>query len=259
VPFDELLGDLTSRLASSPRTVALFVDFDGTLSPIVAEPADARPLPQAVDALTRLARRCGVVAVVSGRPLTFLARWFPPEVRLAGLYGLEQRIGGALRRDPDAQPWSAVVADTVSRARSELPADVLVEDKGLSLTLHFRTSPHRADLVRSWAETTGVTSGLQPRPAKMSMELHPPIHRDKGRVISEWAAGAEVVLFAGDDAGDLPAYATLQRLAANGTATWGVVVAASETPADVLAAADLALNGPEELADVLVQLAAAAN
>jgi trehalose 6-phosphate phosphatase len=93
----------------------------------------------------------------------------------------------------------------------------------------------------------------------MSMELHPPIHRDKGRVISEWAAGAEVVLFAGDDAGDLPAYATLQRLAANGTATWGVVVAASETPAEVLAAADLALNGPEELADVLVQLAAAAN
>ena len=89
---------------------ALFVDFDGTLAPIVALPADARPLPAAVAALIDLAPRCRMVAIVSGRPVAFLDRWFPPAVRLAGLYGLEQRVDGRISREAEALRWEQVVA-----------------------------------------------------------------------------------------------------------------------------------------------------
>ncbi len=61
--------DALEALRRSPATAGLFVDFDGTLSPIVASAQDARPLPGAVDVLADLSARLGRVAVVSGRPV----------------------------------------------------------------------------------------------------------------------------------------------------------------------------------------------
>lgn len=259
MPVDDVVGELTGRLRTEPQSVAFFVDFDGTLAPIVAEPNDARPLPVAVAALTSLADRCGVVAVVSGRPVEFLDPWFPPTIRLAGLYGLEQRVKGSRLEDDEAESWRRPVHDAARRATDELPADVLVEDKGLSLTLHYRTSPHREDLVRRWAGTAAHTTGLEARPAKMSMELHPPVHRDKGRVVNDWGRGARTVVFAGDDAGDLPAFAALSELSGAGATTLGVVVGAPDTPVPVLTAADVVVDSPRALAELLAQFAAAAN
>lgn len=235
---------------------ALFLDFDGSLAPIVADPADARPLPAAVVALDALAARCPTVAVVSGRPVAFLEPWFPPVVRLAGLYGLEQRVDGVASRDPEAQRWEEVVAAAVGRA-AELPPPVRAEDKGLSLTLHYRAAPDFAGEVARWAEAEARRSGLVARPAKMSVELHPPVPLDKGDVVRRWSAGAEVVVVAGDDAGDLPAFAALGPLRAAGVATLAVGVLGAETPAAVQSAADLLVDGPSGLAALLVALAAA--
>jgi trehalose 6-phosphate phosphatase len=56
------------------NVAALCLDFDGTLSPIVDDPNQARPLPGIVELLSPLAARFTAVAVVSGRPATYLAR-----------------------------------------------------------------------------------------------------------------------------------------------------------------------------------------
>ena len=87
-------------LLAQPQRSALFLDFDGTLSPIVEDPVGARPLPAVPDLLTRLARRLGLVAVISGRPATFLSEVLaaPRGVRLVGLYGLELALPGGVRR-----------------------------------------------------------------------------------------------------------------------------------------------------------------
>jgi trehalose 6-phosphate phosphatase len=246
------LAPLVERLGSA----ALFFDFDGSLAPIVTRPADARPLPASVAAIRRLAERCPVVAVVSGRPLAFLEPWFPAPVRLAGLYGLERRVEGCAEEHPDATRWRRVVADVAHRAE-HLPPAVLAEDKGLSLTLHYRTAPELADVVSRWAHNEAARSGLEARPAKMSVELHPPVHIDKGVVVTGWAAGAAAVLFAGDDAGDLPAFAALGALRAAGTCTLAVAVASPEMPQAVRHAADLIVEGPPGLARLLETLAAA--
>ncbi|HEX3947553.1 MAG TPA: trehalose-phosphatase, partial [Acidimicrobiales bacterium] len=83
-----------------PATAALFVDFDGTLAPIVEDPAAARPFSGVPELLVALAGRFGLVAVVSGRPVRFLQDVLgqSPGVHLAGLYGMEEVGTDGVRR-----------------------------------------------------------------------------------------------------------------------------------------------------------------
>jgi len=60
-------------LVDRPSASGVFTDYDGTLAPIVDDPERAEPLPGAVDALARLARRYARVGVISGRPGAWLA------------------------------------------------------------------------------------------------------------------------------------------------------------------------------------------
>src|SRR2546430_1833288 len=80
---------------------AFLVDFDGSLAPIVGRADNARPLPGALPVLGRLANRLGRVAIVSGRPVGFLARHLGVDgLALVGLYGMERSIDGAYSVDP---------------------------------------------------------------------------------------------------------------------------------------------------------------
>ena len=104
----------TQRLPRSLRSLertALLFDFDGSLSPIVERTEDARPLPDAPVVLARLAAWLGRVAIVSGRPVGFLARHLPVDgLALVGLYGMEQSIDGAYSVDPRVEPYLVAVA-----------------------------------------------------------------------------------------------------------------------------------------------------
>ena len=96
------LGPL-AVLLEDPAASAVMVDFDGTLAPIVADPASARAVPGAARTLGALAECFGSVAVVSGRPGEFLARRLRaagPSVLLFGLYGMEEVVGSEVRIDP---------------------------------------------------------------------------------------------------------------------------------------------------------------
>src|SRR5207237_8443168 len=68
----EPLAERLAPVREQAARAAVLVDFDGTLSPIVEDPAAARPLPGAGEALAELARRYARVAVGSGRPGSFL-------------------------------------------------------------------------------------------------------------------------------------------------------------------------------------------
>jgi trehalose 6-phosphate phosphatase len=245
-PFERFLRD--------PASAAVLTDFDGTLAPIVDDPAAAAPLPGAVDVLHRLAARFGVVGVVSGRPVAHLVAMLGTGLWLSGLYGLETFDGERLIEVPGAARWRAVVDASVERAVAEL-GDA-VEPKGLSLTLHFRTHPEDGPAIQAWADQEAIRSGLVVRSAKASVELHPPVHADKGTVVEAVAAGRDAVCFLGDDVGDLPAFDALDRLAATGVHTVRVGVATEEAPAELLERADIVVDGPTGALAILERLAA---
>lgn len=233
-------------------------DFDGTLSPIVDDPQVAAPLEGTPAALERLAARCGEVAVVSGRPLEFLERWFPEPsgVTLVGLYGLETRRMGERADHPTSGVWREVVADVAGLARLQGPDGMDVETKGLSITLHYRRHPELVADVERWAEQVAPPAGLRVRPAKMSVELHPPIDEDKGTVLHRLVAShTGPVLYAGDDVGDGPAFDALDQMRANGRAVLAVVVDGPEVPASLTGRADLLVDGPQAVVDMVLALA----
>lgn len=236
--------DALVPLRRDPTTTAIFLDFDGTLSPIVPVAADARPLPGTAEILNALVRRYGVVAVVSGRPVAFLGEHLPADVERHGLYGLEAVVHGEPTVRADAGAWRSVVDDVVAAARTEGPPGLDVEHKGLSLTLHYRRQPQLAVDALRWASAAADRSGLQLRRAKMSLELHPPVAVDKGTVVLARAVGMTAVAYIGDDEGDLPAFAALDHLASRGVATVKVAVHTPETSPALLLQADVQVDGP---------------
>src|SRR4051794_41740923 len=120
---------------------------------IVDEPDAARPLPGAPEVLARLADRYARVWVVSGRPASFLQRFLGDTgVRLSGLYGLEWVDDGRVVTHPSAERWRPVVEDVARSTESQGPAGLLVERKGLSVTLHYRVDPDLERDVRRWAD-----------------------------------------------------------------------------------------------------------
>ena len=248
--------DVLAPLLADPARAAVLTDFDGTLSPVVDDPAAAAGLPGTADVLRALTGRFAVVAVVSGRPAGFLLDRLGPGLRLSGLYGLEEvDADGHLTVAAAAAGWAPVVAGSIAAAVAALGP--LVESKGLSLTLHHRTAPERAAEVRAWAAAEAARTGLVVRPAKASVELHPPVDVDKGTVVLAAAAGLDAACFLGDDVGDLPAFDALDRLATAGVRTVRVGVRTEEAPPDLLARADLVVDGPEGALAVLRHLATA--
>jgi trehalose 6-phosphate phosphatase len=262
-------------LIEDPAHSAIVSDFDGTLSPIVTDPAAARALDGTADLLALLARRFGVVAVVSGRPASFLVeqlahtdRGRPVDggagstgvahgLRLVGLYGLEWAgQDGAIIREPEAEQWRSTVEGAVRRLRSAAPPGVVVEGKGLAVTVHWRQAPQAEEWAAGAVASESERSGLRAHPGRMSIELRPALAVDKGSVTRSLVEGYSAACYLGDDLGDLPAFAALADLTARaGLSTVSVAVVDAESDPAVIEAADLTVSGPDEALAVLEWLA----
>ena len=252
------LPEILRPFALSPRRAAVFVDYDGTLAPIVADPARAVPFPGAVEALVRLGARFGLVAVVSGRPVAYLQAVLGPMpgVRFVGLYGMEEIDGdGSVAVPAAVEAWRKVVEAVTARAVAGAPAGLGVEPKGLTVTLHWRSDPAGEGWARRFADHEHQATGLVAHPGRMSLELRPPLGIDKGSVVRQLGGDFGAVAYLGDDLGDLPAFDALGDLAAKGATVARVAVVDDESAPEVAAAADLVVGGPGEAVALLGQLA----
>jgi trehalose 6-phosphate phosphatase len=251
------MGSWTDLLRTPERT-GIFLDFDGTLAPIVVDPRAARPVPGAVDALHRLGRRYGRVAVVSGRPIGFLVEHLDLEaggVDAFGLYGLECFVDGTSSVHADAEAWVPVVETVASEAERVAPDGVGVERKGLTLALHVRPAPQHDAWARGFAEAAAAEHGLKLDRGRLSYELRPPLEIDKGSVVGQLLDGLEVGGFVGDDRGDLLAFDALDRFAADGNTAVKVAVRSDEAPPELLERADELVDGPAAVVARLAGLA----
>ena len=195
------------------------LDFDGTLSPLVARPDWAR-LPEDTRRVLRvLARRPGIrIAFVSGRELGDVKRLVG--IRgcfYAGNHGLEIEGPGAAWKHPRALRALPVIREARRRLGRELAGlrGVLLEDKGLTLTVHYRMAGREqarraAEAVRSVAES--YPGALRVAGAKKALELRPAARWDKGHSLRRIAGPrmpAGSILFIGDDQTDESGFRTL--------------------------------------------------
>ncbi len=202
----------------SPAAIALFLDVDGTLVEIEREPGAVHVPERLCRLLIDLqAATEGALALVSGRGLEQLDQLFSPlRLSAAGLHGLERRnLGtGLVRAEPDPAVLAAARARLGTFAAQH--PGVMLEDKGLTLALHYRKAPeHQAaatELVRDVvAASAGALTLLE---GKMVLELKPP-GCDKGQAIMAYLdeapfAGRQPV-FAGDDVTDEAGFAIVNQ------------------------------------------------
>jgi trehalose 6-phosphate phosphatase len=241
--------------AGRVKDTTFFFDFDGVLSPVTDDPDASQPVPTAVGVLEDLAAAVARVAIVSARPVSFLRSRFESlaHVDLYGLYGLEVWHDGEVVTEPAALPWVPAMADLAERAEAELPDEILVEYKRLSVALHYRTAPHLALAVERWGHEQAERLGLRIQAGRMVVELKPPVDQDKGMVISEGVKHAACAWYFGDDMSDIKAFDALRAREAVDPTFVGVCVAVAnpETGAEVSSAADLTLPSPQAVADFL--------
>jgi trehalose 6-phosphate phosphatase len=263
VPSTEAGRAGLAALLAAPSRSLIAVDFDGTLAPIVADPAVARATPTAVTALRALAGLAGTVAVITGRPADHAARLAgvagTPQVIVLGHYGRQRWERGITTTAPSPPGLALALAelpDVLTRAGAD--AATWVEDKGEAVAVHTRRAAEPvAELARLRAPLTDLArrTGLLVEPGRLVLELRPP-GADKGQALASLAAERRpaAIMFCGDDLGDRPAFRTVRELRAKGTPGLAVCSGSAEAPG-LAAEADLVLSGPEGVAQMLANLA----
>jgi trehalose 6-phosphate phosphatase len=247
-------------LAARPQEAAVLVDFDGSISDIVDDPGAARALPASRAALAALVGRVARVGVVSGRPVEVLARAIDvPGITLVGQYGLERLVDGRVVVDPRVEPYVAAVAAAADDAERELPGLFVERKAGVAVTVHWRTAPEREAEASAAVDLIAQRHGLTVYATRMARELRPPVPVDKGTAVETLLDGIMAACFAGDDRGDLPAFAALERAVAENRLHHGVRIAvrSREAPPELLAEADVVVDGPGGLVTLLEELVAA--
>lgn len=251
-----------AAIRARPAQAMIGFDFDGTLSPIVADPEAARAQPGAVPALRELASRVGTVFVLTGRPAAVaVTRGGFAEVGgllVLGHYGRERWENGVLAAPPPP-PGVAEARRKLDEILRGAPEEIFVEDKGQAVAVHTRRAAEpevELERLRGIVEALAVRTGLVVEPGRFVLELRPP-GMDKGAALRGLAAerGAAATLFAGDDLGDLAAYDAVEALREQGVP--GVTVCSSSDEVTALAErADLVVDGPAGVVALIESLAA---
>ena len=227
------LSTLEDRFARCER-LAVCLDFDGTLAPIVADPDDASVPARTRDALQRLADREAIdPAVVSGRALPDLRGRVPVDAcALAGNHGLEIDRGGDVWVHPDAEAAREALERTLEEVETRLDAhpDCWIEDKDVTATVHHRGAGADAATVEGIVEAAVADEpALEATVGRKIVEIRPAVDWDKGDAVRALTPAAAAAVYVGDDVTDEDGFAALAALPCGGI---GVLVGDRPSAAD---------------------------
>ncbi len=242
--------------------VLLFFDYDGTLTPIVSRPELAVLSTEVRDLLHALAQKKSLSAgIISGRSLAEIKSMVAVDgLYYGGNHGLEIEGPGLKYISSEAETARALIKELAGKLAEELGdiSGIIVEDKGLSLSVHYRLVKEEeervvADILQS---VTGSLVGQQKiriTTGKKVFEVRPPIDWNKGKAVEKIGAEIKTALniqraltvYLGDDNTDEDAFKVLRR-----PEGWSIFVGGGNTTS----AAEYYLDSPAEVAEFLSRM-----
>jgi trehalose 6-phosphate phosphatase len=249
-------------LREDPGASAILCDVDGTLAPI-AERADEAVVPEETRrVLAELGSRYRLVACVSGRRATDARHLVGVGSLLyIGNHGFELLRPGdeQARLDPALEEHEARASELASRfdTRELRALRLRIEDKGPIFAFHWRGAPDEAAAEARAREiaTAAEAAGLVAHWGRKVLEVRPPVNLDKGTAVAKALAEGNCrnALYVGDDRTDLDAFAKLRELRTGARLELALcaAVASAEGPSELIDDADLVLEGPGAVQELL--------
>ncbi len=237
----------------------LITDVDGTISEIAPTPAEAKVHPECKARLTRLVEQLPLVAAISGRPVLEAKEM----VGVGGMvyignHGLERWRNGMIEYVEGVEGYREKLAASWQELAALLAIEgFYIEDKGVSLAIHYRNCPDRQQARQSilkQVEGARSSKGFKIVEGKMVVELRPAVEVNKGSAVKDLFRDYRLSggVYLGDDASDIDAFRAM-----HGDGFAAVAVLGEETPEEVVAEADYTLDGVSDVARFLKWLAEA--
>jgi trehalose-phosphatase len=260
------LDSLLAPLRQHPERSAVLTDVDGTIAPIVTDPAEAAVPAGTRELLRALAGHYALVGCLSGRRALDARRVVGlDDLAYSGNHGFELLLPGdtEVRPDPSLNGHEEDAPRFVGGLdRSELErVGIRTEDKGAIVALHWRGAPNEtaAESLAQEIASEAEWEGLVPHRGRKVLEIRPNVAINKGIAVAALIPARPIdhALYGGDDRTDVDAFAALRTLHEDGELETAVCVAAAsdESPPQVSEAADLTVAGPEGFTRVLEALA----
>jgi trehalose 6-phosphate phosphatase len=259
------LAEALQPLRDDPPRSAVLLDVDGTLAPIVRHADDAQ-VPEATrTVLIQVAKRYGCVACVSGREATMARRIVAlGSITYLGNHGIELLRGGSTQPEVEreAGAWQRRIHQFAERTFDQdlKRLRLRYEDKGPIVAFHWRGAPDEeaAEIAVRGVANQAEDAGLAIHWGRKVLEVRPPVPLDKGRGIHWLLRDADLdhAVYVGDDRTDVDAFRGLRELVEQGRLSSAVAVGvrSEETPGELEAAADLLVDGPRGVRQLLSAL-----
>ncbi len=247
------------------RPLGLVFDIDGTLSPIVSTPSEAR-LYSGVAELLEQAKRHAHVAIITGRAVADGARMVNVDgVTYIGTHGLEWSDGlpthASVKLVAGVMEYLEAGKYLLDLVEKQHMPGVIVERKSVGGTIHYRlaSDPEQSrESILTLLEEPAQRVHMRLSEGKRVIEVRVPLDINKGYALRSFAQRNKLqgLLFAGDDRTDLDALLEIERLRLEGIKTLGVAVQHSDTLPELLAHADIVVQEVEGMVELLRKIVA---
>jgi len=237
------------RAIIETQPLGVFSDIDGTLAPIVRDPAAAAISPLAKELLERLIARGVRVALVSGREVEVARQIAGVEgAAYAGNHGLHVWLDGRTETTEAVQPYVSQARRVLAEIGDIRYPGVSIEDKGPVLAFHYRNARDevgaRDEILSAIARAAGAAA-FGTYEGRKVIELRPPLEINKGTAIVHLAErlGIRSAIAIGDDMTDIDMFRGIEALREAGLPGASVAAWSDEASPDLLDATEYFVTG----------------